>query len=81
MTKRFGVKTSSVKQVRVMSKWHYQLMKHNEYYAVHEFYPSDNGGSWTKKPVDISGDSVQDIKESIQMILNDIDKHGVKDYE
>ncbi len=56
-------------------------MKHNEYYAVHEFYPSDDGGSWTKNPVDISGDSVQDIKESIQMILNDIDKHGVKDYE
>ena len=56
-------------------------MKHDGYYAVHEFYPSNDGGSWTEKPVDISGDSVQDIKESIQMILNDIDKHGVKDYE
>ncbi len=81
MIKLFGQKISFVKQAKAMSKWHYQLMKHNEYYAVHEFYPSDDGGSWTKNPVDISGDSVQDIKESIQMILNDIDKHGVKDYE
>ena len=81
MIKLFGQKTSFVKLVKAMNSWHYQLMKHDGYYAVHEFYPSDDGGSWTEKPVDISGDSVQDIKESIQMILKDIDKRGVKDYE
>ena len=65
-----------------MNKWHYQLMKHSDgSLAVHEYYTLEDGGSWTEKPVDISGDSVQDIKESIQMILNDINKHGVKDYE
>ncbi len=54
MIKLFGQKISFVKQAKAMSnKWHYQLMKHNEYYAVHEFYPSDDGGSWTEKPGDI----------------------------
>ena len=63
--------------------WHYQLMRHrDESLAVHECYISEDGTiQWTKKPISIVGDSIEEVKESIQMILNDIDRHGVKDYE
>ena len=49
------------------------------YYALHEMYPSLD--SWTEKPVDVTGDSVDDIKKTLLCMLHDIDKYGVKDYE
>ena len=67
-----------------MSKWHYQLMKRNfdgeDNYAVHEYYVIDGCKSWTNDPVTIDGESVEDVKAMLQMILNDIEKHGVKDH-
>ena len=67
----------------MVNTWHYQLMRHKDgYLAVHEFYPSDHGGgSWTEEPVCIGGNDINDVKKAIQIILNDIDKHGVIDYE
>ena len=65
-----------------MSSWHYQLMRHKDgSLAVHEYYPSDGAAGWTKEPISIVGDDVDDVKKSIQMILADIDKHGIKSYE
>ena len=68
-----------------MSKWHYQLMKRNidgvDNYAVHEYYVIDGKSSWTNDPIAIDGESVEDVKAMLQMILDDIDKHGVKEYE
>lgn len=62
--------------------WHYQIMRHSDQqYAVHEYYPTEDGGGWTEEPIKIEGDSVEDIREQLKMILNDIDNHGVKDYE
>ena len=63
--------------------WHYQLMKHSDgSLAVHEYYTSAVfGDGWTKEPVSIIGDDVDDVKGVLQMILNDINKHGVKNYE
>ena len=84
MTKRFGQRTFSVEQERLMSKWHYQLMKRNidgeDNYAVHEYYAIDGIFSWTNDPVTVDGESVEDVKKMLQMIINDIDKHGVKDF-
>jgi hypothetical protein len=66
--------------------WHYQLMRHGatnigeEYYAIHEYYPSENGGGWSKMPMFVDGDSVEEVKQMLQMMLDDIEKHGVKDY-
>lgn len=63
-----------------MSSWYYQLMRHADgSLAVHEYYEDLN--SWTKDPISVVGDDVEDVKKCIQMILQDIDKHGVKDYE
>lgn len=68
-----------------MSSWHYQLMRHKDgSLAVHEYYPSDGGAGWTKEPISIVSiveDDVEDVKKMLQMMLNDIDKHGIKSYE
>ena len=69
-----------------MSHWHYQLMKHTAgetyvYYAIHEYYEMDEGDGWTENPVDVTGDSIEDVKKALMLMLHDIDKHGVKDYE
>jgi hypothetical protein len=73
-----------------MSYWHYQLMYHKHenpatfegdgYYAIHEYYNMDDGDGWTENPVELTGESVEDVKKSLLLMLNDIDKHGVKDY-
>ena len=75
--------------VAVGSHWHYQIMYHKYenptdfteegYYAVHEMYPSLD--LWTEKPVDVTGSSVEDVKKSLLLMLKDIEKYGVKDYE
>ena len=73
-----------------MSYWHYQLMYHKYdkpvlgeegAYAIHEYYNMDDGGGWTENPVEVTGDSIEDVKKSLLLMLHDIDKHGVKDYE
>jgi len=57
-------------------------MRHkDESLAVHEYYPGDRAAGWTIEPISIVGDDVEDVKKSIQMILADIDKHGIKSYE
>ena len=66
--------------------WHFQLMRHTddngeEYFAMHEYYPDKDGDSWTEAPVDVVGDTIEEVKEVLQMMLADIEKHGVKDYE
>jgi len=69
------------------SHWHYQLMRHKntvsgrDYYAIHEYYPLEDGDGWTERPVFIDGDSVEEVKNVLMMMLEDIQKHGVKDYE
>ena len=75
-----------------MSNWHYQLMYYTEtnQYAVHEYYQigfEDEKpdhifayDGWTKDPVAIVGEDVEDIKSMLRMMLEDIEKHGVKDY-
>ena len=66
--------------------WHYQLMRHKnvvtgeDYYAIHEYYPDKDGDGWTEAPVDVTGDTIEEVKEVLQGMLEDIEKHGVKDY-
>ena len=71
------------------STWHYQLMRHTDdngeaHFAMHEYYPEGDGcdgDGWTVSPVTVDGNSVEEVKEVLQMMLADIEKHGVKDYE
>ena len=62
--------------------WHYQLMRHTEpdgkvWYAVHKNY----SGSYTVEPVNIKSEDKEDIKWMLEHMREDIEKHGVKDYE
>ena len=67
-----------------MSNWHYQVMRHDDdlgvWYGVHEHYHLSIGPYWTGTPL-LTGESVEEIKEILKMIEQDIYKHGVKDYE
>jgi hypothetical protein len=64
------------------NSWHYQLMKHGEdNYAIHEYYNMKDGPAWTENAVTITGDSIEDVKKSLIMMLNDIDKHGIKEFD
>ena len=73
-----------------MSYWHYQLMYHKRenpadfegdgYYAIHEYYPLEEGDGWTEDPVEVTGEDIEDVKKALLLMLHDIDKHGVKDY-
>jgi len=74
-----------------MSHWHYQLMRHklarpNEvdgehYYAIHELYEMDDGPAWTDEPIQVTGESVEDVQRALMLMLKDIEKHGVRDYD
>jgi hypothetical protein len=68
---------------------HYQLMKHTvgeeEYFSIHEYYefetvPGVVGGfSWTKDHFAVA-DSPEEMVEILQLMIKDIEKHGVKDF-
>lgn len=74
-----------------MSHWHYQLMYHKYeepdeidgegYYAIHEYHHMFDNDGWTVNPVTVSGESIEEVKEILTLMLNDIDRHGVKNYE
>lgn len=66
--------------------WHYQLMYRKDkrsgedMYSIHEYFELDGGPVWTDDPVGVTGNSIEDVKKSLILMLKDIDKHGVKDY-
>ena len=69
-----------------MSFWHYQLMKHVDksgeiWYGIHEYFNMNDDNAWTEQPVRVSGESPEEVKEILGMMLRDIDRHGVKDYD
>lgn len=53
------------------------------YYAIHEYFHLGDSDEnvWTSNPIAVTGDSIEDIKWSLKTMLEDIEKHGVKDYE
>ena len=52
------------------------ITKYGEYYGVHEVYYDSKGkvDGYTMHPVSVAGESVEEIKEYLQMILNCLDK-------
>ena len=67
--------------------WHYQVMKHKgktpeeDYYAVHEYYVIGDKTGWTEDPEVMTAETVEDLKWSLKAMLEDLEKHGVKEYE
>jgi hypothetical protein len=69
-----------------MSRWHYQIMRHTadsgeDYLAIHEFYVMHDKGNlrWTHKPVPIEADSLDEMREALTAILQDLERYGIRD--
>lgn len=67
--------------------WNIRIMRHTkpgEWYALHEVYYDDDGRviSWTQEPLDISGESVEEIYHYIKLIGDSLSKYPeVLDFE
>ena len=68
-----------------MSRWWYQVMQHRDdagqpYLAIHEAYSLHDGQvGWTAQPVPIEEDTLDDLRSTLHDILNDLERHGVRD--
>ena len=68
--------------------WNHRIMRHTDspdgepYYALHEVFYDEEGGKpgWTKDPVNILGESPDEIRETLERMLRALDK-PVMDYE
>ena len=65
--------------------WNNRIVKHDEHgsvwYSVHEVFYNENGGinGFTEEPITILGETVEDVILQLQIIMKDIEKHGVID--
>jgi len=70
-----------------MSHWNHRVLKEKlngeDWYSVREVFYNDDGSiySYTVEPVDISGESIADLKEYTQWILDCLDKDILIDGE
>ena len=65
--------------------WNNRIVKHEKddtvWYSVHEVFYHENGGinGYTEDPISIVGETVEDVKSQLKMIMKDIEKHEVID--
>ena len=65
--------------------WNNRIVKHEKddivWYAVHEVFYNDSGEicGYTERPITILGETVEDVKSQLEMIMKDIEKHEVVD--
>ena len=65
--------------------WNNRIVKHERdgtvYYSVHEVFYKEDGGiyGYTEDPITILGETVEDVKSQLEMIMTDIEKHEVID--
>jgi hypothetical protein len=70
-----------------MSHWNCRVLKEkfgkNDWYSIREVFYNDDGSiySYTKDPVDIAGESIDDIREYLQWCLSCLDKDILIDGE
>ena len=63
--------------------WNNRIVKHEKddivWYSVHEVFYHENGGinGYTEDPISIVGETVEDVKSQLKMIMKDIEKHEV----
>jgi len=67
--------------------WNYRIIKHdktkNVYFAVHEVYYDEKGSvkGWTEDPIDIVGDSKQEILNTLNHMVEDTKQPVLKESE
>ena len=57
-----------------VTTWNYRLVKHDDYYAVHEVYYGNDGQptSMTSTAVDFGGETKEEVIAALSMALNDV---------
>ena len=68
-----------------MSTWNHRVVK-TQYnaevcYGIHEAYYDDNRKvvSWTMRPVEVEGKSIQDLRKTLEQMLECLDKEVIDD--
>lgn len=67
--------------------WHYQLTRETSpqgevFYAIREWYVFSNGKEgWTADPIEVVGDSVEDVLTTLDRMRSDVLTHGVVDLD
>lgn len=70
-----------------MSHWNHRVLKQKingeDFYSVREVFYNDDGSiyAYTANPVEISGESIEDIRQYCQWILNCLDTPVLVDGE
>ena len=65
--------------------WNNRIVKHEKddtvHYSVHEVFYKEDGGiyGYTENPITILGETVEDVKSQLEMIMKDIEKNEVID--
>ena len=65
--------------------WNNRIIRHKKddtvWHSVHEVFYSENGGinGFTEEPITILGETEEDVKTQLEMIMKDIEKHEVLD--
>ena len=63
-----------------MSYWNYRIFRHTkdgeEWFAIHECYYDENNKvtGWTTRQIDPYGDSVEELKDVLEMMYEALDK-------
>ena len=59
---------------------HKEKWDFDEHYQIHEYYELDGKPGWTEEGF-VTADTPEEMKEILQRMIADIDKHGVKDFD
>ena len=67
--------------------WNYQVIKLTQHgkttYRLHEVYYNEGGeiANWTVEPVSVQGETLEEVRAVLTMMLDDVDKRPVLDME
>lgn len=68
-------------------KWDYRIIEHDQngqsYFAVHEVYYDEKGKiqSWTADPIEVAGDSKQEVLKTLKHMIEDTKQPELKESE
>lgn len=68
-----------------MSTWNHRIVRAQYstevWYGIHEAYYDDNGKvvSWTMRPVEVAGNSIQELRKTLEQMLECLDKEVIDD--
>ena len=80
-------KTHIVDDTNSVSSWNYRVIRTEDgdepWYAIHEVYYDDNHAvdGYTLRPVTVSGNSIDDLRWTLEQMLKSLDKEVIEEEE